>query len=318
MPYDRKPIPKSVLIFGAAAHIGGPLAAFLAREAPSIHLRLVTRSPTKAEALRKAFPSAEIVNADYADLPSMRKAVDGMEGVFVITPGGTDERSAMTNLIDALKASGSVIHLLRQVGLQPEANLRRVPESLRGQGLGLPIQHAFAKQMLDDSALPVTYLNCGATFMDNFIVLGMHHGLRRERKLIWPERLIPWIDPRDVGEVAARLFLSDNHRHIGQFHTLNNGHDLMRFHEVAELMSAVWNEPISYDSSKESFFANYAQIGRRLPILWEFFQYEQDNEVVWARNDFVERMLGRKPITLREWLIEHRDAVLGTTGKVAS
>ncbi|HKT74071.1 MAG TPA: NmrA family NAD(P)-binding protein [Steroidobacteraceae bacterium] len=318
MVYNRKPIPGSILIFGAAAHIGGPLAAFLTREAPSTRLRLVTRSPTKAEALRKAFPAAEVVNADYGDPPSMRKAVDGMEGVFVITPAGTDERPAMTHLIDALKASGSVIHLLRQVGLQPEANPRRIPQSLRGPGLSLPIQHAVAKQMLDDSGLPVTYLNCGATFMDNFIVLGMHRGLRQERKLIWPERLIPWIDPREVGEVAARLFLSDNHRHIGQFHTLNNGHDLMRFHEVAELMSEVWNEPIGYDSSKESFFAHYSQIGPRLPILWEFFQYEQDNEVVWARNDFVERILGRKPKTLREWLIEHRDAVLGTAGKMAS
>jgi hypothetical protein len=41
-------------------------------------------------------------------------------------------------------------------------------------------------------------------------------------------------------------------------------------------------------------------------------QYEQDNEVVWALNDFVERTIGRKPTTLREWLIEHRDVILGT------
>lgn len=311
MSYDRKPIPKSILIFGASGRIGRPLAAFLSREAPSIRLRLATHSPVKADALRKAFPSAEVVSADYADLPSLRKAVTSMEGIFVITPGGTDERPAMTNLVDALKAAGSVIHLLRQIGVQPEANLRRVPQSLRGQSLSLPIQHPLAKQILDESGLPVTYLNCGATFMDNFIVFGMDRTLRRERTLVWPERLIPWIDPRDVGEVAGRIFLSDNHRHIGQLHTLNNGHDLMRFHEVAELMSEVWNEPIRYDSSKESFFANYSQIGPRLAVLWEFFQYEQDNEVVWARNDFVERMLGRKPTTLRAWLIEHRDAVLG-------
>jgi hypothetical protein len=29
----------------------------------------------------------------------------------------------------------------------------------------------------------------------------------------------------------------------------------------------------------------------------EFLEYERENEVVWARNDFVERMLGRKPRT---------------------
>ena len=317
MHYNRKPVPSSILIFGAAAHIGRPLAAFLAREAPSIRLRLASQSASKAAALQQALPAAEVVLADYGDLPSLRKAVEGMEGMFVITPWGMDERPAMTNLVNALEEAGAVVHLLRFLGVQPEASPHRVPQSLREQRLGLPIQHPIAKQILDDSGLPVTYLNCGATFMDNFLALGMREWLRRERKLIWPERLIPWIDPRDIAEVAGRLFLSDNHRHIGQFHTLNNGHDLLRFREVAELMSEVWNEPISYDSSQESFFASYPQLGPGLQPLWDFLQYEQDNEVVWARNDFVERTLGRKPTTLRQWLIEHRDAVLGPSGTAA-
>ena len=216
----------------------------------------------------------------------------------------------MTNLIAAIRQGSSVKHVLRQVGLQPEANPARIPDSLRDGVTALPIQHAIAKQLFDESGLPVTYLNCGATFMDNFILFGMNEYLKRSHKLIWPERLIPWIDTRDVGEVAARLFLSDNHRHIGQFHTLNNGHDLMRFHEVAQLMSDVWGVPISHDASIESFFAAYPKFGERRQILWDFFKYEQDNEVVWARNDFVERMLQRKPKTLREWLIEHRAEML--------
>ena len=310
MPYNRKPIPESILIFGAAARLGGALALFLAREAPSIRLRLATHSPVKADALRERFPSAEVAVADYLDLSSLRRALDGMSGAFVVTPSGTDEWPAMTNLVEAAKTS-SLVHLLRIVGVQPEASLHRIPQSIRDNGLGLPIQHPIAKRILDDSGLPVTYLNCGATFMDNLLAPPTVEALRRTRTFIWPERLIPFIDPREVGEVAGRLFLSDNHRHIGQLHTLNNGYDILRFADVAQLMSEVWNEPIRYDSSKEAFFATYAEIGVRRQYLWDFFQYEQDNEVVWARNDFVERMLGRKPKTLRDWLIEHRDAILG-------
>jgi hypothetical protein len=37
----------------------------------------------------------------------------------------------------------------------------------------------------------------------------------------------------------------------------------------------------------------------------EFLEHERENEVVRARNDFVERMLGRKPRTVRDWLQEH-------------
>lgn len=314
MAYNRKPVPRSVLIFGAGGHVGGPMAAFLAREAPHIQLRLATHSAQKAASLQVRFPEADIVIADYFDPPSLAQAVAGMEGVFVICPSGTDEEPAMTNLIAALKADGSVIHVIRQLGMQPEANLARIPASLNGPGSrALPVQHPIVKRLLDDSGLPITYLNCGATFMDNFITLGMAANLRARRLLVWPERLIPWIDPREVGEVAARVILSDNHRHIGQFHTLNNGLDLMGFADVASLMSEVFGVAIAHDASRDAFLAIYEPvIGARTEMLWDFFQYEQDNEVVWARNDFVERTLGRKPLTLREWLEEHRGALVGT------
>ena len=308
---NRKPIPKSILIFGAADHIGEPLAAFLAREAQSIRLRLVSRNADKAEGLRRKYPAAEVVVADYTDLPSLIAAVEGMEGVFVIGPTGLDERRCMTNLIAATRAAGSLVHMLRLFGLHPDESLNRVPLARRLSGEGPEVQHLLARQMLDDSGLPVTFLNCGATFMDNFIRLGQGESVRRQRKLIWAEHLVPWIDPRDVAEVAGRLFLSDNHRHIGHFHTMNNGQDLLRYRDVAEMMSEMWNETITFDGSKDAFFATYSHLGPRCQKLWDYMQYEQDNEVVWALNDFVERTIGRKPTTLREWLIEHREVVLG-------
>lgn len=35
----------------------------------------------------------------------------------------------------------------------------------------------------------------------------------------------PGVDPREIAKVVANLLLSDNHRHIGCTHTINNGHD---------------------------------------------------------------------------------------------
>lgn len=309
MVESKKRVPESVLIFGAAAHIGGPLAAYLHQQAPRTRLRLATSTPANADVLRRNFPSAEVVNASYFDLASLQPAVDGIEGVFVLTRSGTDEGPAMTNLVTALKSAGSAVHVVRLVGMLPESNPRLLPPFIRDHRLGLPVQHPIAKSILDESELPVTYLNIFATFMDNFF--WMKEGLCKERKLIWPERLIPFIDPREIAEVAGRLLLSDNHRHVGQFYTLNNGHDLMLFSEVAELMTQAWNEPIVHDGRKESFFAAYAMMGReRVQFLWDFFQYERSIDVVWSRNDMFERLLGRKPRSLRAWLEEHRAALL--------
>ena len=311
MAYNHKKIPSSILIFGAGGHIGGPLASFLTREAPAIRLRLASRDQEKGAALAARFPNAEIVQADYADRASLDRAVQDMGGVFVLTPGSTDETAAMNNLVASINNAGTNPHVIRLLGMQPEYNPHRIPQPLREHGMGLPIQHPIAKRILDDSKLPVTYLNSGATFIDNFS-RWMAPALRERRTLIWPERLIPYIDPAEIAEVAGRLFLSDNQRHFGQFHTMNNGHDILRFSEVAELMSEVLGEPIAYEGSKSAFFTEYAWMGHdRLQYLWDFFQYEQDNEVIWARNDFVERTLGRPPLTVREWLIANRSELFG-------
>jgi NAD(P)H-binding len=166
----RKPIPRQVLIFGAADRIGGPLAEFLGREASSTRLRLSTSNAAKVPSLRASFPMADVVVADYREVGSLKAAVQGVDGVFVLTPSGTDERITMTNLVMALKTVDNIVQVIRLVGMQPEANARLIPQFLREHGLGLPIQHPIAKQILDDSGLPVTYLNCGACLMDNFSV----------------------------------------------------------------------------------------------------------------------------------------------------
>ena len=309
-----KPIPKSVLIFGAASHIGKPLAEFLSRTRSDIKLRLATSSVHKKLDLQKSFPSAEIVDANYFDLPTLISAVKGIEGVFVITPERMDdERTAMTNLVVALKVSKDVIHIVRLMGVFPEFNLHRIPHVIKEDGKGLPVQHPIAKAVLDESRLPVTYINSGATFMDNLFL--QIQSVRAKKQLIWPEHRVPFIDPRDVAEVAGRLLLSDNAKHIGQFHTMNNGTDWLEFKEVAEMISEILGEPVSYDGSQEAFLSFYGpHMGiDRANGLWNFFKFEEANEVCWALNNFVERTLGRKPKTVREWLLEHREVLFATS-----
>lgn len=302
-----KPIPKSILIFGAAAHIGRPLAAYLTREAPAIKLRLATSSPSKREQLRAAFPDAEVVDANYSDADSLAAAAAGIEGVFVITPAGLPEEPAMTNLVAALRGAGSAVHVIRLVGVFPELPAARVPEEL-GPG-SLPVEHPVARRVLDASGLPVTYINSGATFIDN-LHLQVRSVLARGT-LIWPEHRVPFIDPRDIAEVAGRLFLSDNAKHIGAFHTMNNGQDWLNFRDVAGIISEVFGEPVAYDGSFEAFSEFYTPIMGPFVVqtLWRFFKFEEANEETWALNNFVERTLGRKPTSVRGWLLEHKDVL---------
>ncbi|KAK7226951.1 hypothetical protein V2G26_014954 [Clonostachys chloroleuca] len=307
MTVPSKKIPDSVLIFGAAGHIGWPLAEYLHRKASSIKLRLATSSPHKREHLQKAFPHATIIDANYNDVQSLKLAARDIEAIFVITPGGMNERVAMTNLVTALRGENRLIQIIRMVGIFPELSPQRVPKTL-GPG-SLPYEHPIAKQILDESGLPVTYINCGASFIDNLWL--QIAPVLAKRTLIWPEHRVPFIDPVDIAEVAGTLLLSDNGKHIGAFHTMNNGHDWLQFREIAGILSDVLGQDIAYNGSFEAFSDFYRpKMGDLVDKLWAFFKFEEANEENWALNNFVERTIGRKPTTFKDWVVRHKDELL--------
>ena len=100
--------PNRILVFGASGHVGGPLAETIAAVESGPTLRLATSSVEKAGELKAKFPSAEVVRADYLDLPSMVAAFDSVDAAFVITPDfKIDERRAMTNVCAAAYAAGT-------------------------------------------------------------------------------------------------------------------------------------------------------------------------------------------------------------------
>lgn len=304
------PRPRRIAVFGAGGHIGGPLAEWAGYVAPDVSLRLLTSSAATAQRLGSDFPAAEVVQADLLDRSTLDAAVEGADGIFVVTPAPFDEATAMTNLVDAVRAAGVATHIVRIVGFEAESSPERVPASLREYG-GTAQQHYIAKRILAESGLPVTFLNIGATYMDN--LLSLAPGVRSHRQVIWPERVIPFIDPRDVGEIAANLLLSEDGRHIDQFYTVNNGHDVLTTQELVATMSDVLRMPIALDTRPEAFVdANRERLAQRrgrpdaAERILEFILFEQRSGAFLQLNDFAQRMLGRAPITVRAWLLEHR------------
>jgi len=56
MSFDTKPIPGTIAVFGANAHIGNPLAKFLRFQAPQVKLRLISSNPATTRNLEQQFP----------------------------------------------------------------------------------------------------------------------------------------------------------------------------------------------------------------------------------------------------------------------
>jgi nucleoside-diphosphate-sugar epimerase len=120
----------------------------------------------------------------------------------------------------------------------------------------------------------------------------------------------PFIDSREVGEVAGKLLVSDDHRHIHHTYDLDNGHDYLTHEEMATIVSeelGVEVRFVGHDLDEyERVTADHPVKNYGLGML-EYSVYELEFETWFYLSDIHERLLGRKPITLREWLQEHKD-----------
>ena len=303
-----------VLIFGASGHIGGPVARFMRYKGWRERLRLATSSAAKLDQLKASFPDCETVVADYLNLDSLNDALKGVRTVFVITPDFIDEPVAMSNLIEAVRRVPEFRQIVRILGDPPNMSFNKVPDIVRAFGRGTAIQHLQAKEVLEQSDLPVTYLNIASYLMDDLV--RWSGPIKSRRTLAMPfNRHTTWIDPGDLGEAAARIIMTEGDGHLQQLYHLNNGNDYVLFSEIAEIISDVLQERVEYSDSvafwDEVLGARYVGLfGKDADEYYkQYYAFEQKFQFAFHRSDILERILGRKPKTLRAW-IEQNGALL--------
>lgn len=97
------------IVLGASGQIGSMLIDNLLRK--DIPVRAVVRNMAKAEALKNK--GAEVVTADYTDLPALKKALSGGSPVFLLTPENPasidrlgEIKTIINNYKEAVKSSG--------------------------------------------------------------------------------------------------------------------------------------------------------------------------------------------------------------------
>src|SRR3546814_14251058 len=75
----------------------------------------------------------------------------------------------MSNLIEAVRRVPDFRQIVRVLGDPPNMSFNKVPDIVRAFGRGTAIQHLQAKEVLEQSDLPVTYLNIASYLMDDLV-----------------------------------------------------------------------------------------------------------------------------------------------------
>lgn len=306
---------KSVLVFGAKDHIGSRLVQYIHDRVPEVKIRVATHRPESLISLQHMFPWAEAVVADYFDIDSLNSAIDGIEGIFQISPDVFDEDNLVRNMKLACERTGTVRQIIRILGTPPGATIEMVPESLRSFRHYPAMQHLVATQLYRESGLPVTFLNIAGYYMDDFSRMFAASLLAERTIRIAFDKRLAWIHPQDVAEVGAELLLTEPKDYRGKLIDLT-GQDLCKISEVANLFSSVLGTPVGYDGDEKRFLATITPVftqmwGKEAPEYFvEYFRWETQHDHLFKITNHVENILGRSPKSFRQWILENRNFFL--------
>jgi uncharacterized protein YbjT (DUF2867 family) len=272
-----------ILLTGATGTIGQ--ATMAALRAVGQNFEVATRQPARLAA--QGIPS---VAFDWDDLGSYLPAMQGKDRLFLLTPNSERQVGYVLQAVAAARRAG-IKHIVRLSVMGADADA----------GIILGRQHFAAEREIRASAIAWTMLR-PSFFMDNFI---NYYGVdpSKDSQVFLPngDGKAAWIDPADVGEVAARVLSDDSH--AGKVIDMT-GPELLSTAEALAVMGSVFGHNYTYTDLPEQS-ARPAMEANGMP-LWMVDGFLELNALVrlgYAANlaNGVQEVLGRPPRTLREW-----------------
>jgi uncharacterized protein YbjT (DUF2867 family) len=284
-----------ILVTGAAGNVGSHLVRELQERGATV--RAFVRDAKRAAA--KLGPDIELAVGDFEDPASLRRAMRGIDRLFVTSANGPREVAHETATIDA----GAAAWVQRIVKL-----------SAIGAEIGSPLMfsdmHARIEKHLADSPVPSVVLNA-SDFMSNLFAFA--DGIRHTGRLVAPagNARIAMIDPRDVAAAAAAALLDDA---CDRDRYVLTGPHAITYSEVAAELSAATGRAITFvDVPDDAARAGLREAG--LPswladsIVTLYGLLRQG--LAAHPTDDVRVLTGRPPRTFAEFAHDHRAAFGG-------
>jgi uncharacterized protein YbjT (DUF2867 family) len=283
-----------ILVTGATGKVGSDLVHELTSRAEPV--RALVRDPEKAA--RTLPPEVELVRGDLGDAGSIAAALEGADRLFLLSPPTDNMLDLERIVIDAVVAAGGVPHLVKLSAIGADAASRHF----------ITHAHGVAEAAIRDARIPFTFLRPNF-FLQN--LLGSAASIKSQGAIYQPgaNERASHIDTRDIAAVAAAV-LTDPARHIGQAYTLT-GPESLTFQQVADILTRVTGKPVKYvdvprDAAKQAMLGA-GMTERYAEAISELMDDYRAGKMSAVTPD-VERVTGRKPRTLEQFVTENRAA----------
>ncbi|WP_437622733.1 NmrA family NAD(P)-binding protein [Sorangium sp. So ce1151] len=293
-----------ILVFGATGKIGGALVEELLPDHAAGRVKLVAavRRPEAAPAFEARGLEARLIDLDLAETRGLEPIVGAMRGVdrvFLLT--GYDVRMIAQSkaAIDAARAVGAsqIVH----VGAHASPDTTIVHFAW----------HQVVEAYIDRSGVDATHLH-PTSFMQNLPLLLQVGGAQPG---VLPHYLgdarTSWVDTGDVARVAA-VALREPKAHAGRAYGL--GTEAASMPEIAALLAEITGLPWR-DEAREpaAFLRTMTALGADpvyMACVRNVFERTRSGSLKDAADTFdtVQRLTGRAPTTLRDYLERNRAA----------
>ena len=278
-----------VLVTGATGNVGSRVVRELRKR--DANVRAFVRDPGKAAGMPGE--GVELVVGDFADAASVRRAMEGVDAVFLACSNDPRQVEYETGVIDAAR----------------EAGVRRVVKlSALGAEVGSSVAfwdwHGRIEEHLRESGLPAIVLR-PAFSMAN--LLGSAEQVRHSGSVFAPAdgARIAMIDPGDVATVAAVALTGDGYD--GEVYKLT-GPEAISFERVAEGLSAAAGRsvrfvPVSDEAARQGMIEQGLPefvVAQIVAIFGSLRRGTQDRTT-----DAVRALTGRKPRDFARFAGDH-------------
>lgn len=280
------------LVTAATGKTGGTTVDLLLERGYRVRA-MVHREDERSHALAAA--GAEVVQADFLDLDAVTTAMDGVSGAYFCYPIRAGLTEATINFAQAAT----------EAGVRSLVNMSQI-SARREAGSDAARQHWLCERVLDRTGLLTTHVR--PTFFAEWL---LNWWERRDGegylRLPFGEGRHAPIASVDQGHVIAAV-LADPQPHDHAAYTLH-GPVEMNHHDIAAIMSSTLGIPVHYEPISVAEFAT-AMTGRGLPA--HLVQHlsnvavDYQNGVFAGTNDNVEKIGHRAPLSVEEFVIQHK------------
>lgn len=278
-----------ILVTGATGGLGHETIEALLTTTPATEIAALVRDASKATDLAQR--GVDVRQADYFDSPALVQAFQGIEKVLLVSSVAfTDRVSQHRNVIDAAKEAG-VKHLF-YTSIQRSSDFM-MPEVTESD--------LATEAYLKASGLVYTILQNGYYFEGLGYLIGTEVP---ESAIRVPagDGKIAFVKRAELAAATAALLTSEGHDN--QTYTLT-GSEAYSFHDVARELSALAGRPIAYQSIEPAPYIAQKVAAGFPDFVATFFAQWSDaakHGMLAQADNTVERLLGRKSLSLREYL----------------